>query len=672
MLPFLSFCAALVLITQLQLFPGWFDSGEFSVAAVTLGVSHPTGHPLYVQVAHFFSWIPLASIDFRVSLLSALSLVAGLTLVARLGSELSTRRREVTALFIFLVLFFHPSLALQGTRSEVYSLQFFLSVLSLFLGYRALVQNDLRHLIGAAFVAGLAFAVQPLLTALLLPPLLVVLFSGPGRRVPRVGSFLGFGGLGFLAYLFLPFRAATNPALNWDHPSVWSRFLGAFTARDFRIFFHGPLSERARSDLLGAEILEVLPLAALFGAGLGVFWLLKRSGSRMALYFGSALLCSGFSLVLKDFYLKNPDAHAYIMLPIGLAVALLVCGTVHFLSNTLHRTWLALAAAASILVLIFGSIGIKSPPAWASHGNKEALLLSRHLDKLPPRASIQATSDHWVFPLWYRSLAEGRRPDVAILGQGLLHASWYIEQERKRDRRLHPQRRWWEKSDDSTLIVDGFLFGPHPTGASHVANRVSNTCQEPQIRDPFLIRRSICAQLALTRHYHLLNMGQPETALRTTENFLGLSIPSLTCSKPKDIELPFPLYHGRDATFLPEPVQVFSELAVLYIRCGQLNAARRSLAMSSLDSAINPRLLRSYVAWAGGHPEEAIKLLSSPSDSWTKAQAGHLWLARAFLEVYSGKKDEARGSMAKARQRLGDSAYLRQLSALIKRVSAHE
>lgn len=48
------------------------DSGELMLAARTLGVAHPPGFPLYVLLAHGFTWLPLGSIAARVNFASAL------------------------------------------------------------------------------------------------------------------------------------------------------------------------------------------------------------------------------------------------------------------------------------------------------------------------------------------------------------------------------------------------------------------------------------------------------------------------------------------------------------------------------------------------------------------------------------------------------------------------
>ena len=39
----------------------WYDSAEYVTAAVTLGIPHPPGYPLYTLLGHVFTWLPLDS-----------------------------------------------------------------------------------------------------------------------------------------------------------------------------------------------------------------------------------------------------------------------------------------------------------------------------------------------------------------------------------------------------------------------------------------------------------------------------------------------------------------------------------------------------------------------------------------------------------------------------------
>ena len=48
------------------------DSGEFTTAAYTLGITHPPGYPLYVLFGKIFTLIiPFGNIAYRVNLMSA-------------------------------------------------------------------------------------------------------------------------------------------------------------------------------------------------------------------------------------------------------------------------------------------------------------------------------------------------------------------------------------------------------------------------------------------------------------------------------------------------------------------------------------------------------------------------------------------------------------------------
>src|ERR1043166_4632231 len=71
-------CAATVFVAAITLYiltlaptVTLVDSGELILAAKTLGVAHPPGFPLYVLLAHLFTWLPIGSVAFRVNFASA-------------------------------------------------------------------------------------------------------------------------------------------------------------------------------------------------------------------------------------------------------------------------------------------------------------------------------------------------------------------------------------------------------------------------------------------------------------------------------------------------------------------------------------------------------------------------------------------------------------------------
>ena len=60
------------------------DSGEFQVPAITLGIPHPPGYPLYTMLGWLLAQVPIGSPFARVSFLSVVASAATLVLVSLL------------------------------------------------------------------------------------------------------------------------------------------------------------------------------------------------------------------------------------------------------------------------------------------------------------------------------------------------------------------------------------------------------------------------------------------------------------------------------------------------------------------------------------------------------------------------------------------------------------
>src|ERR1700758_425325 len=76
------------------------DSPELTIAAVTLGVAHPPGYPLFTMLGHLFSLLPIGSIPFRVNLLSVVcdSLTVGVVYLIALRLVQSRAAAAIAAL----------------------------------------------------------------------------------------------------------------------------------------------------------------------------------------------------------------------------------------------------------------------------------------------------------------------------------------------------------------------------------------------------------------------------------------------------------------------------------------------------------------------------------------------------------------------------------------------
>ena len=69
----------------------WYDSAELVTAAVTLGITHPPGYPVYTWLGHLFTWLPLDA-AVAVNAMSAAFGAAAVGLVFLLGRRIGLGR----------------------------------------------------------------------------------------------------------------------------------------------------------------------------------------------------------------------------------------------------------------------------------------------------------------------------------------------------------------------------------------------------------------------------------------------------------------------------------------------------------------------------------------------------------------------------------------------------
>src|SRR5205085_2522417 len=88
-------CAALVFVAAITLYfltlaptVTLVDSGELIFAAKSLGVAHPPGFPLYVLLAHLFTWLPVGSVAARVNFASALFAALAAAMLTQVAAEI--------------------------------------------------------------------------------------------------------------------------------------------------------------------------------------------------------------------------------------------------------------------------------------------------------------------------------------------------------------------------------------------------------------------------------------------------------------------------------------------------------------------------------------------------------------------------------------------------------
>lgn len=293
------------------------NSGELIATGSTLGISHPTGYPVWTLIAHAFStFLPLGDRAFRINYLSAVCIAAALGIILLIFKTLSVKG-------IFAVVFttaaaFHPAVFSEALNAEVYAFHLFLTAALAGTCIKFRVSRDIRFSLLAAFIAGISLSNH--LLALFNLPLLLCLLSRQKNRPTFAASHLILFLTGLSPYLYLPIRAGTRPLISWHQPGTLIPFLQHISGTEF----HGHLTSELHHTM--AENFRILlritagfPGVIFITAGLAGILLLSKKLKNpdrlaMILFFAGIIL---FPLVYEIH-----DIHSYFLVPIVFLITL--------------------------------------------------------------------------------------------------------------------------------------------------------------------------------------------------------------------------------------------------------------------------------------------------------------------------------------------------------------
>ena len=199
------------------------DSPELVTAAKTLGIPHAPGYPLYILIAHVFTWLPFDDVAYRVNLFSVICLAGSVPLLyGSVKYLINDKAIAVSTAFIFLFSYY---IWTTGIVAEVYAPQLFaLSACALILAKIYTGDQRLRTLLLLGLLFGLAVALNP--SSIFFAPGLVIallLMRIPLRMCIYAGilSLLVFG----LSLLYFPMResAAFNAAGEYNAQGMYER-----------------------------------------------------------------------------------------------------------------------------------------------------------------------------------------------------------------------------------------------------------------------------------------------------------------------------------------------------------------------------------------------------------------------------------------------------------------
>jgi len=445
------------------------DSGELAAAAYTLGITHPTGYPLYTLLGYIVTRLAPGEPAHSLNVFSALmgAFAVGLLALTALRAGERALPRAPRPLLYAASLLAAAALALdtdfwtEAVVTETRTLALALDALVL-----ALLVVPARRRAGpplaAALVYGLALC-DHLLSLYLAPAVVILIAAWAGRDVRRWLALLGLFLLGLTPYLYLPLRAAAHPLANWGDPSTPARFFWVVTGQEYRSSMFGLDGAGLAAAIQGS-------LAVLWD-GLGAATIVAAAIGLVALWRGAPRLAAALALTfVADVALtSNYGAPAA---PIDLLLAAL-CACVAAAAGWLAVGVLAARLAAPLLVerrvravvvcaalaLLFGVPEIPLATAaqsavagsWDTSDRDYGVQIVR---ALPPHSVIFVDDEQTWDVVWYAARALGVGRDVTVVAHPLLAFAWYYRELRALpafDRRLLPDSA--VSSDDGSDIM---------------------------------------------------------------------------------------------------------------------------------------------------------------------------------------------------------------------------
>ena len=448
------------------------DSGELTAAALTGGVPHPSGYPLFALLARLFAVLPLGhSPVWRVNLLSAVSMaVAGALACAVVQSWTRNAAAGLMAAALFGT---SPVVWSNATSAEVFGLNAMFVALEFHLWSRVertLSRLDVFVLLG---VSGLAMGNHHTFVFVGAPLVLRSLWAARHSLGAKgVALALGFGLSGLLPYFYLMVASASAAAVSWGDQTTIDGLVALILRRDYGTFSMGrPTAERV--FVTGGTFLPTLghmwgqafprllwlgPLVALSGLPLAMKSRPTRKAASLLLFvfcFYGLTYCALSNLsISRPLYLTilgrfciESDLLLAIAAGFGLAALLQRLAA--------RNRWPRLVPVGVGAVFAFGV----AAHAGEANGRNNTVLrdfVTTAFASLPANAIVLSVGDEVTNSAFYLHEVEKLRPDVIHFGRTYLAAPWYTARQRLLHRDLHlPEGGYGEHGWNIKQLLDG-------------------------------------------------------------------------------------------------------------------------------------------------------------------------------------------------------------------------
>jgi len=415
--------AVYLLTLQSAISPG--DAGELVSAAKTLSVPHPPGYPLYVFFGKIFTWIPVGTLAWRVSLFSA---ICGTGAAALLFLTIAEMTKSIWVGILATELFaFYSTVWFYSTTAEVFALNNLFCAGVLYLHSRLEKGFERKWVYWGALWMGMGLANHHTLILFALPFLIgtVTKYFKEFKNISFVVKLVLVGALGMSPYLYFPIASNSPSILNWGDQSTASGFLTHLLRRDY-----------------GTFQLSTHPVEDDFYF-FGVAWLFLKEAVQAVLLVGIPMVILGFKksrrvwiftfllYVLVFVFLSNQSLNEAsapeIIRRFLQAPMLILCGWVGlgiYEYSKQKRVDPRLFRVLIPVVFLFQA-ALFWEQRHEKHERVHEDIARTILESVPPGSLLFTRGEYLLFPLRYLQTAENFRPDVKILDLTLMNYSWY-------------------------------------------------------------------------------------------------------------------------------------------------------------------------------------------------------------------------------------------------------
>lgn len=411
----------------------WIDSGELAASAYTLGIAHPSGYPLYVIMGRLFSLLPTGEVAARLAFFSALC--GAFSSLFVFLSSLRLTGQVLMSFICSLIASFSLNMWDLSNIAEVYSLNVMFTAVITYLLIILVEEGKKKILYLLTFLIGLGMT-NHLTLGVVIPSMAIVLFSIrkkiDQRSMRLIYILVPIFMLGLSLYLYIPIRAACNPALNWGNPRTPSSLLGHLSLSSYQEYFFKRSSQQVFRMMEGISDFYLkgfgIPGSILIFAGFVI--MVRRKVTLCFAFLLPILILTAFVVNFGSGGRMAEEQQSFYLASTVFAAMFLaesLSGIKRYLTRKLSNNlpvYLVTAAFSMIPVSLIAVNYRQVDKSWDRSAIKFAELIYDSMDK-PAILLTDHTTLAFVFS--YIQVVNGGCEDIVPIYMPLLQHEWYRE-----------------------------------------------------------------------------------------------------------------------------------------------------------------------------------------------------------------------------------------------------